>query len=124
MAQNTTLAGNIAANVANGVDIKQAINNEIGYHPIAQSFSNKFYEIMTKALENIKDPDEKKAAALLTVLFGNITMIPIDAAARVYGEIPQDAIKSAMEAVSKIYAPIAEKIQELQEMWKKIKDNW
>lgn len=124
MAQNTRLAGSMVNNFMVTGDIKQAIKQEIGYHPIAQKFANQFYEVMNEVLSKISNPEEKEIAALVTVLFGNILMIPIDSTASIYGSIPPDFIKEAGEFLSGIYAPIAEKITELQTIWQAVKEKY
>ncbi len=119
--QNAAIAAGVTAKVASGASVEGAIKQEMGYNEATKEFSKAFYEVMEKGLQKIKDPDEKKAAALTSVLFNNIAIIPIDFVVTISNAIPSSVFTGIKGSIEEFLKSMFPEIQQLKELYEKAK---
>ena len=119
IANNGVVVGAVVEDVLNGSNPAEAITNKIGYHPKTQAFADGFYKIAQQAIDQLPNKDEKQAAALVSVLFETIAIIPVDVTVRLYSLIPDGAFDAAKAALGSLVAQIPF-IQELTKLYEDI----
>lgn len=124
--QNLEITNSVTGKVADGVRADKAIVQTLGYHPVTKAFAKKFYETASEAISKIENPDDKKAAALIAALMGEISLIPVELVANIVTYPEPETYASVLDFMSSakdsIFASLMGPIQELRETWKKVKE--
>lgn len=115
------LVSNVGQRVASGSSVETAIKQEFGYNPLTKEFAKQFYQTMSPALQQIKDPDEKKVAALTTILLGEVSLIPVELVANVYSSIDPEIIASLSGVIDNLAKQFAPEIIKLKAAYQQLK---
>lgn len=120
------LVGTFSGKIADGVRVDKAIKQTIGYNPVARKFAKTFYDTAREAILKLKNPDERKAAALVTLLFGEVASVPVELTAGIATSIDPKIFKGIdgffEEIKNNVLAPLMAPIEELKKLYSDLKE--